>query len=330
MYGTNDPSDESPKDNSGAVIPQEETRSSMTRRLASGNIKELADKLDTASGTPQHTGEVSTTSVKTCKIFDVQDDTTVALPRLPVTPAPASLRTEALPGVNLPKDASRHITPLHRTKSIGLREAAFGTSDDELSEINSPHEPSKPHALDDSKTNPVAHFAQKADSDDDLPSTPTRPPTRRTQKRLIVVSDDEDEIEEVVPASKISSSVLSRRRSTLNMAPLIAPTSVSSAPNDIPEAGLADDPVLGSAVMASKSKKEPEAKIRQGEEPEGKSGGKSGNALTTLSRTAQLATSGRKTVGNAAENERLYDDIPEIKRERRTARVAVGANMKPR
>ncbi len=124
---------------------------------------------------------------------------------------------------------------MQRTKSQAILEAAFGTSEDELSDIEDvakPREHPKLTKSDDKKLATGARLAsgsRKAlESDDDIPSTPTRPPVRKTVKKLVIVSDDEDEIEEDLPASKLSSSIISRRRSTLNLAPLNKDSSASS------------------------------------------------------------------------------------------------------
>lgn len=75
------------------------------------------------------------------------------------------------------------------------------------------------------------------ESDDDIAvSSPTRPPKRgfkRIGKKLTVCSDDE--IEDVLPASRISDSSISRHRSILRMSPLRPPkTHVASVQKETP------------------------------------------------------------------------------------------------
>lgn len=126
-----------------------------------------------------------------------------------------------------PEAITHTSSPLQRTKSQAILEAAFGTSEDELSDIEDvakPREHPKPTQSDDKKLAtgaPLVLGSRKVlESDDDIPSTPTHLPARKSVKKLVIVSDDEDEIEEVIPASKLSSSIISRRRSTLNLAPV--------------------------------------------------------------------------------------------------------------
>lgn len=122
------------------------------------------------------------------------------------------------------------ITPLRRTKSQVIREAAFGASDEELSDAEVvPESPRKPRPPTSASIEPKpARLMLKAgrilESDDDIPSsTPSRAPVKKANKKVIILSDDEDEIEEILPSSNISSSVLHRRRSTLVMTPVVEP-----------------------------------------------------------------------------------------------------------
>jgi hypothetical protein len=121
------------------------------------------------------------------------------------------------------KGSPAPITPLRPSRTQAVRELAFGASDEELSEIED-HVLLKPHdqPIKDSKKLKTPNSRVVVGSDEGLPSTPTRPPVRRSARRnLLIVSDGEDEIEEVLPASNISSTVISRRRSVLTMAPVL-------------------------------------------------------------------------------------------------------------
>jgi hypothetical protein len=121
------------------------------------------------------------------------------------------------------KGSPAPVTPLRPTRTQAVRELAFGTSDEELSEIED-HVLLKPHdqPIKDSKKLKAPKSRVVMGSDEGLPSTPTRPPIRRSARRnLLIVSDGEDEIEEVLPASNISSTMISRQRSVLTMAPVL-------------------------------------------------------------------------------------------------------------
>ena len=122
-------------------------------------------------------------------------------------------------GVSTPL-ASALMTPTRRTTSQILRDKAFGTSDDDLSELEHPPSPPKVprksvmNALPVNSNGLVGTVLRTKgrvvlDSDDDIPaSTPSRPPL----KKVVLVSDDE--IEEVVSANRPT---VSRRRSVLAM-----------------------------------------------------------------------------------------------------------------
>lgn len=115
------------------------------------------------------------------------------------------------------------MTPIRQTASQLLRDSAFGTSIDDLSEAEDPPSPPKlarKPASDSILTKDAKGSAPSVklakgkvlDSDDEVPgSTPSKPPVK---KKAVVVSDDEDEIEDVVSSSKPA---VSRRRSVLAM-----------------------------------------------------------------------------------------------------------------
>lgn len=149
--------------------------------------------------------------------------------------ASAATRQSALTTPRARAPAGSHVsppaTPIRRTASQALRDHAFGTSDDELSEADVLPDPSEP-ALESApnlgsgknlevRTTVRLNKGRVLDSDDELPvSTPTKPQVKKSQKKAVVISDDE--IEDVVSSAKPR---VSRRRSTLQM------TAVPKAPS---------------------------------------------------------------------------------------------------
>lgn len=120
-------------------------------------------------------------------------------------------------------------TPIKRTYSQVMRDAVFGASDEELSEIEclpTPPRPRKSKSF--SKEIPAERVARPPvkirgrrilDSEDG--STPSRAPTtKRTVKKAVVVSDDE--IEDVLHER---ATLVSRQRSMLLMTPVTSSTS---------------------------------------------------------------------------------------------------------
>lgn len=174
-----------------------------------------------------------TAELLNCLASDV--NATVSVPALDTSAksgisklCPTTTRLGARPLSDKLAQATPPVTPLRRTKSQGIREAAFGTSDEELSDVDEPPEypesPKKPQPV------PTKYARRRIlDSDDDARnSTPSRAHVpRKVGKRAVVISDGEDDIEEVLPLSNISSSALLRRRSTLVMTPVVEPKKVT-------------------------------------------------------------------------------------------------------
>ena len=110
------------------------------------------------------------------------------------------------------------------TASQKTRDIAFGTvDDDDLSDLDClpdpPERPQKKHTTSQAKLATTLSNPIVLSSDDDV-SSPTRPVrSTKPRKKAIVISDDE--IEDVIPPSKISDSSISRRRSVLQMTPLL-------------------------------------------------------------------------------------------------------------
>lgn len=232
VYGTNDASDDQDEANSAQFT---------------GAVLEEAPCIDPAllmirSQTADDSSSKAQPDVVPAN-FSVTVDTSAIIPALgvlpwspdvsAVKPATASMRT--------PVSASRAatlappMTPVRRTASQVLRETAFGTSDDELSSVESLLDPPK------ASRNPAPKPAVQAvpgkiasaakvtkgrrvlDSDDEtLASKPTKLPPKQAGKKALDISDDE--IEDVLPATR--SLVLSR--SVLPMTPM-TPSKTSSS-----------------------------------------------------------------------------------------------------
>ena len=113
--------------------------------------------------------------------------------------------------------------PLRRTTSQAIREAVFGSSDEELSEIDSPT-PAPPKVPSRSKSQRCNSSAPKRaqgrivlDSDEEEIVTSARPAKATISKKKHVESS-EDEIEEILSPPMLLS--ISRRPSALNLVPV--------------------------------------------------------------------------------------------------------------
>lgn len=204
VYGTNEPSDDAP-----ACIPE---GSNADTPLVDNTLE---------TGHPETVEHPAVT---------LQPSAPLSLPLPILLPLDTSSGYIPQPNNELGRKTSQDdlITPLRRTQSQLLRDAIFGASDDELSEIGLPLEPpTKPQKR---RSMDLATFkaalTTKANdtlgSESDIPlSSPTcrpKPRTNTVTKKSSVISDDE--IEDVLPASKINDSSISRRRSVLNMSTL--------------------------------------------------------------------------------------------------------------
>ena len=209
VYGTNDASDEHSRDNRQTPVTKadatEATEASAVDANSPDDPVELLFSQDDVS------------AVQDSAVVNVLDP-----------PASISGRSDTA-DADEPRATPRTSLPLRRSKSQLLRDTVFGASGDELSDIEEPielHKSTMKTPKDSKKPTTAPRFVATSrrvlDSDDDLPSTPTHPPTQKPKKKLVVVSDDDDEIEEIVPVSKIPTSVISRRRSTLVMTPVVS------------------------------------------------------------------------------------------------------------
>lgn len=219
MYGTNEPSDDS---------PMEQGPSSRNEILCIDpklTIAPLADLL------PPDRGESWTAGAA---LPEPRPD--IACPASGPEPASAivvsaaaAATTATVDSLSLPLVPDPPKTPIKRSYSQVMRDAVFGASDEELSEIEclpTPPRPRKSKSF--SKDIPSERFTRPPvkirgrrilDSEDG--STPTRAPTtKRTVKKAVVVSDDEieDVLHERAP-------LVSRQRSMLLMTPVTSSTS---------------------------------------------------------------------------------------------------------
>lgn len=139
----------------------------------------------------------------------------------------AATATAIVDSLSLPMDPPK--TPIKRSYSQVMRDAVFGASDEELSEIEclpTPPRPRKSKSFSkditaERVTRPPVKIRGRRILDSEDGSTPTRAPTtKRTVRKAVVVSDDEieDVLHERAP-------LVSRQRSMLLMTPVTSSTS---------------------------------------------------------------------------------------------------------
>lgn len=270
VYGTNDSSDGDEQHDDNPSIPVEELRPSTKRDNARGRT--TVDSIEPGLVDSGYADLVSGDSGSGPK--DSKKRTTVTTAGLPNTPS------RALSHVDL-------VTPLRRTKTQVIREAAFGLSGDELSEVESVPAPPKKSQRATAVENESISRVYKGriiDSDNEKDSsTPTRPPVKKPtgKKKAIIIEDDEDDIEEVLPASRITPT-FSRRRSVLTMSNATdekLSSSTRKAEDNLQEVPPSSDPSIvkpsdvvdsGSLAKASGQNKKPELPARMSHRSEGK------------------------------------------------------------
>lgn len=241
VYGTNEPSDDTP----GCEFPHSEKP---CESKSSDLPKHATDPVHPTTVTPlaihQDPDPETVISVSACLASIISPGLVPASPGLTSTrsglapvsdlaPSPglAPTSTSALESTDSArakpsmKTTTAPLTPPRRTSTQHLRDVAFGTSDDELSEVEwlpePPKKPEKKRSLD-KEPSMIMNAASNFNFDEEITvSSPTRPPKPRPRpygKKTVVISDDE--IEDIIPASKFSDTSISRRRSTLRMSPL--------------------------------------------------------------------------------------------------------------
>lgn len=220
MYGTNEPSDDSPMEQGPS------SRNEILYIDPKLTIAPLADLLPPDRGESWTAGAAlpePRPDLIACPASGPEPASAI------VVSAAATTTTASVHSLSLPLVPDPPKTPIKRSYSQVMRDAVFGASDEELSEIEclpTPPRPRKSKSFSkdipsERVTRPPVKIRGRRILDSEDGSTPTRAPTtKRTVKKAVVVSDDEieDVLHERAP-------LVSRQRSMLLMTPMTSSTS---------------------------------------------------------------------------------------------------------